>query len=265
MLTCKDLAAHVKQHIKAKVETLGRAPVLTIISVGDDPASKSYVKGKIRDCEEVGIDVIYNELYVGCTQEQLNEIVALSNEDSDGIIVQLPLPKHLDADKALSLMDPSKDVDGLRSDSPFTPCTARGVFEWLNYNLDLEGKHVAIINRSKLVGRPLAKLLLDANATVTVCHSKTGYLKAHTSIADIVVTAVGKAGFIDFRDVRNGAVVVDVGINRNADGKLCGDYACSKYDQECSIYATPVPGGVGLLTRAYLLQNVLDAYLANLT
>lgn len=263
MLTCKELAARVKQDIKAKVATLDRAPVLTIITVGDNPASQSYVKGKIRDCEEVGIDVIYNVLYADCTQEQLNEIVALSNEDSDGVIIQLPLPKHLDANKALGFMDPSKDVDGLRADSPFTPCTARGVFEWLNYNLDLDDAHVVIINRSKLVGRPLAKLLIDADATVTMCHSKTGYLNAHTSIADIVVTAVGKPEFLDFRDVRNGAVVVDVGINHNADGKLCGDYACSKYDQECDITVTPVPGGVGLLTRAYLLQNVLDAYQAN--
>lgn len=261
-ITCKELAASVKQHIKTTLDGVEIKPRLTIISVGDDPASQSYVKGKLKDCAEVGIASTHMTLLEDCTQGSLNAAVLEANLISDGIIIQLPLPRHLDADKALSFMDPSKDVDGLRSDSPFIPCTARGIFEWLSYNVDLEGKHVVIINRSKLVGRPLAKLLIDADATVTMCHSKTPLLTKHTKFAEIVVTAVGKPDFICFRDLSVNSLVVDVGINR-VNGKLCGDYMHTGYDELGNITATPVPGGVGLLTRAYLLQNVLEAYQAN--
>lgn len=257
-ITCKELAQEVKDNVRLKISGTGFVPRFLIVSVGDDPASASYVRGKIRDCEEVGIKVFHLKLDADCTQENLEYVLTTYGYETDAVILQLPLPKHLDADRAIECIPLEKDVDGLRLGSYYKPCTALGIYELLKRNVDLQGKHAVIINRSKLVGRPLAKLLLDADATVTVCHSKTRDIAMHTLSADIVVTAVGQPNFLDWNDVMSGAIVVDVGINR-VDGKLCGDYSPT-YDEDLyNIEYTPVPGGVGLLTRAYLMQNVMDA------
>ena len=257
-ITCKELAQQVKDNVRLKISGTGFVPRFLIVSVGDDPASASYVRGKIKDCEEVGIDVHHYTLVADCRQEELESVLLAYGRVADAVILQLPLPKHLDADSAIECIPLEKDVDGLRECSPYVPCTALGIYEWLMRNTDLYGKNVTIINRSKLVGRPLAKLLLNADATVTVCHSKTRDIAMHTLSADIVVTAVGQPHFIDWNDVMSGAIVVDVGINR-VDGKLCGDYKHAGDEDLYNIEYTPVPGGVGLLTRAYLMQNVMDA------
>ena len=262
MMTCKELAAQVKDKVK---DTLNVSPyfheyrpTLAIVSVGEDPASEAYVRGKKKDCIEVGVRYVHTNLASNCTQSELNEAVKHVNKEYNAVIVQLPLPKHLDASEALSYIDPWKDVDGLLEGSSFTPCTALGVFEFLKANTELQGKHVVIINRSHLVGRPLAKLLLDADATVTICHSKTTHIRDCTKQADIVVTAVGIPDFLDYSYVKQDAIVVDVGITKQA-GKLWGDYTHTSFDDNLNITVTPVPGGVGLLTRAYLMQNVLQA------
>lgn len=259
MMTCKELAQQVKDSIKRQVSKAAAKPSLAIITVGNDPASAAYVKGKIRDCEEVGIAPIHIQLPEDVTQATLESKITEAHFAS-GIILQLPVPKHLNVKSALSCIDPAKDVDGLTATSPFVPCTARGVFEWLKLNTTLSGKHVVIINRSQLVGRPLAKLLLDADATVTVCHSKTTNLLSLMHSADVIVTAVGKPDFLHYMPIRQSTIIVDVGINR-VNGKLCGD--CAPDVAEHGITVTPVPGGVGLLTRAYLLQNTLEAFYVN--
>lgn len=261
MLTCKQLADQVKYDVKNCVKrtvlaTGNKGPSLAIVSVGNDPASQAYIRGKIKDCEKVGITVKRYELPSDTKQYELHKAIMAAHACS-GIIVQLPLPEHLDAELALDLIEEKKDVDGLRNGSPFTPCTALGIYSWLCFNTILRGKSVVIINRSKLVGLPLAKMLIKADATVTVCHSYTSNLHEYIRSADIVVTAVGKHKFLNACMCKNGAVLVDVGINR-VDGKIRGDV----YNQHLrpDLTVTPVPGGVGLLTRAYLLQNVLKAY-----
>lgn len=257
MTTCKELAKQVKDNIKKQVSEAAVKPSLAIITVGNDPASAAYVKGKIKDCEEVGIVPMHIQLPEDVTQATLESRITEAHL-ATGIILQLPVPKHLNAATAIACINPAKDVDGLTAASPFTTCTARGVFEWLKLNTSLEGKHAVIINRSQLVGRPLAKLLLDADATVTICHSKTtSLLTMYTRWADIVVTAVGKPNFLRADLYKPGAIIVDVGINR-VNGKLQGDVDHGYWLEDKLV--TPVPGGVGLLTRAYLLQNVMEAY-----
>lgn len=260
-ITCKELAQQVKNEVKQKIAELDISPRLAILSVGEDPASMTYVKGKLKDCVEVGIEAMHYKLPEDCTQERLEDLIQAAHSNGSAIIIQLPVPQQIDVDKALRLIDQEADVDGLKPDSKHVPCTALGVFEWLKHNTELQGKSVVIINRSKLVGRPLAKLLLDADATVTICHSKTEALSFYTFFADIVVTAVGKPKLLNSTMVKNGAIVVDVGISRDENGKMCGDYLHSDVDEYRNVTVTPVPGGVGLLTRAYLLKNVLDAYL----
>ena len=256
MTSCKELARQVKDSIKKQVSEAAVKPSLAIVTVGNDPASASYVKGKIKDCEEVGIVPVHITLPDNVSQAAL-EGKLVEAHIATGIILQLPVPAHLNVNAALNCIDSAKDVDGLTAASPFTPCTARGVFEWLKRNTDLQGKQVVVINRSQLVGRPLAKLLLDANATVIMCHSYTRDLYRLTRDADVVVTAVGKPNFLRADLCKPGAIIVDVGINR-VDGKLQGDVNHGFYLEDKLV--TPVPGGVGLLTRAYLLQNVMEAY-----
>lgn len=258
MMTCKELAQSVKDSIKAQVSGMAAKPLLAIVSVGHDAASAAYVKGTIKDCEEVGIVAAHIQLPENVSQAELEGRI-IGVHVASGIILQPPIPKHLSAAAAIAYIDPAKDVDGLGAASPFTPCTARGIFEWLKQATSLEGKNVLIINRSQLVGRPLAKLLLDANATVTVCHSYTKYL--HQLLwphPDIVVTAVGKPWFLRADMCKPDTIIVDVGISR-VNGKLHGDVCHDFYLGDKIV--TPVPGGVGLLTRAYLLQNVLEAHM----
>ena len=266
----KALAAKVKEEVRAQVEQLDRKPGLDVVLVGDDPASRVYVNGKKRDCGECGI---YSEEYAlpqETTQEELLELVAALNdrEDIDGILVQLPLPRHLDEKAVLQAIRPDKDVDCFHpfnvgqlmiGEEGFQPCTPAGVMRMLEeYGIDPAGKHCVIVGRSNIVGKPQAMLMLRANATVTICHTKTRDLKAQCLEADILVAAAGRVGLITGDMVREGAVVIDVAMNRNDQGKLCGDVEYSQAAEKAS-YITPVPGGVGPMTRAMLMENTLYA------
>ena len=266
----KALAAKVKEEVRAQVEQLDRKPGLAVVLVGDDPASRVYVNGKKRDCGECGI---YSEEYAlpqETTQEELLELVAALNdrEDIDGILVQLPLPRHLDEKAVLQAIRPDKDVDCFHpfnvgqlmiGEEGFQPCTPAGVMRMLEeYGIDPAGKHCVIVGRSNIVGKPQAMLMLRKNATVTICHTKTRDLKAQCLEADILVAAAGRVGLITGDMVREGAVVIDVAMNRNDQGKLCGDVEYSQAAEKAS-YITPVPGGVGPMTRAMLMENTLYA------
>lgn len=264
------LAAKVKARCAAEAKGLARKPGLAVILVGDNPASRVYVNAKRKDCEECGFYSEEYALLAQTTQEELMELIQTLNErtDIDGILVQLPLPEGLDEEQVLLAIDPSKDVDGfhpynvgeLTIGAPtFLPCTPAGVMEMLReYEIDPSGKHCVVLGRSNIVGKPMALLLLHANGTVTVCHSRTPDLKAWTTQADILVSAVGKTGLITADMVKEGAVVIDVAMNRNDQGKLCGD-VCYEEVAEKASYLTPVPGGVGPMTRAMLMSNTLTA------
>lgn len=266
----KALAAKIKGTMKEQAKTLSRKPGLAVILVGEDSASRVYVNGKRKDCEECGF---YSEEYAlpeSTSQQELLELVETLNsrDNIDGILVQLPLPKAIDEEAVLLAISPEKDVDGFHPISMgnlligrkgFLPCTPAGVMEMLKeYNIDLQGKHCVVIGRSNIVGKPMSLLMLRKNATVTICHSKTKNLAEVCRQADILIAAVGKVGLITADMVKPGAVVIDVAMNRNDQGKLCGDV---KYGEvaEVASYITPVPGGVGLMTRAMLMSNTLDA------
>lgn len=266
----KALAAKMKDEVRAEGAALANRPGLAVIIVGEDPASRVYVNSKRRDCEECGF---YSEEYAlpaHITQGELLELIGELNarRDIDGILVQLPLPKGLDEGEILLSIDPSKDVDcfhpfnvgKLTIGQPvFQPCTPGGVMEMLReYHIDPAGKRCVMLGRSNIVGKPMALLLLQAHGTVTVCHSKTPALADITAKADILVSAVGRTGLVTADMVKEGAVVIDVAMNRNADGKLCGD-VCFEQVTEKASYITPVPGGVGPMTRAMLMKNTLTA------
>lgn len=266
----KALAADLKVKIKEQVSMLSKRPGLAVIIVGDNPASRIYVNHKKKDCAECGI---YSEEYAllqNATQEELLDLIALLNtrEDIDGILVQLPLPAQFDEKKVIEAIHPGKDVDCfhpvnvgrlMTGEPSFLPCTPAGVMAMLDaYGIDPKGKRCTVVGRSNIVGKPQAMLLLQRNATVTICHSYTNDLKARTQEADILVAAVGKAGLITADMVKEGAVVIDVAMNRDLNGKLCGDVDYSAVSQKAS-YITPVPGGVGPMTRVMLLENTLTA------
>ena len=247
----------------------GVTPHLAVVLVGENPASKVYVRNKENGCIKAGMRSTVIRLDEACTQEELEKTVISLNEDASvhGILVQLPLPKGLDEARVLRLINPDKDVDGfhamnsgrLMNGQPgFVPCTPLGVMKLLeSYGIDPTGKHTVVIGRSNIVGKPMAMLLLQANATVTVCHSRTQKLSEITKHADILVAAVGRANFVTADMVKPGAAVIDVGINR-VDGKLVGDVDFDAVS-EVAGYITPVPGGVGQMTIAMLLANTLDA------
>lgn len=266
----KALAAKVKEEVAAQVAGMERKPGLAVVLVGDNPASRVYVNGKKKDCAECGI---YSEEYAipaETTQQELLELVETLNgrEDIDGILVQLPLPKHLNEKEVLLAIRPDKDVDCFHpfnvgqlmiGEQGLQPCTPAGVMRMLKeYGIDPAGKHCVIVGRSNIVGKPQAMLMLRENATVTVCHTKTPDLKAECLRADILVAAAGRVGLITGDMVKEGAVVVDVAMNRNEAGKLCGDVVFEEAAQRAS-YITPVPGGVGPMTRAMLMENTLYA------
>lgn len=270
----KAVSAAVRERIKNDVaefaKATGKTPGLAVVIVGSDPASEVYVRNKHKACGEVGM---YSEVHTfpeNTTEEELLSLVEKLNNDGNinGILVQLPLPRHLDSEKVILAINPDKDVDAFHPQNvgkimignySFLPCTPAGVMELLrHYNIDICGKHCVIIGRSNIVGKPQAMLMLKENATVTICHSKTVGLKEITKQADILVAAVGRANFVSADMVKDGAVVVDVGINRNADGKLCGDVDFAAVEPVAS-YITPVPGGVGPMTITMLLQNTLTA------
>ena len=254
--------AKYAQEILDEVKSVPNKGKLVIITVGDDSASKVYVKGKMKDCEYCGIPVEHLKLDGDCTAVELALTINECNKKPGvvGIILQLPLPEHLRGINFCGIIDPDKDVDGLGSDRYFKPCTPKGIVHLLKKELgDLSGKNVLIIGRSDLVGKPLAKMLTDEDCTVTLAHSKTKDLPAYMSSADVVVSAVGKAKIFDLGNCWCAELVVDVGINRDEYGHLCGDFF--GFDEFDSIFmnVTPVPKGVGLLTRAMLMKNVAEA------
>ena len=266
----KALAAKVKEEVAAQVAGMAQKPGLAVVLVGDNPASRVYVNGKKKDCAECGI---YSEEYAipaQTTQQELLELVETLNnrEDIDGILVQLPLPRHLNEKEVLLAIRPDKDVDCFHpfnvgqlmiGEQGFQPCTPAGVMRMLKeYGIDPAGKHCVIVGRSNIVGKPQAMLMLRENSTVTICHSKTPDLKAECLRADILVAAAGRTGLITGDMVKEGAVVVDVAMNRNEAGKLCGDVVFEDAAERAS-YITPVPGGVGPMTRAMLMENTLYA------
>ena len=266
----KALAAQVKEQVRREVETLSRQPGLAVILVGDNPASQVYVRGKESDCAECGIRSFSHRLPAQTSQKELLELVEQLNQDAavDGILCQLPLPEGLNEDQVIHAIAPDKDVDcfhpfnvgQMSIGAPtFLPCTPAGVMEMLRaYEIPVAGKRCVVLGRSNIVGKPMAMLLTQADGTVTVCHSRTPDLAALTREADILVAAVGRVGLVTADMVRPGAVVIDVAMNRNADGKLCGDVVFDEVEAKAS-YITPVPGGVGPMTRAMLIRNILTA------
>ena len=272
----KSIAAAIRGEIAAQAAELkaqkGIVPGLAVVIVGDDPASKVYVRNKHRACEEVGFASFGYELPAETTEEELLALVDKLNRDErvHGILVQLPLPKHLDEEKILLAIDPAKDVDAFHpynvgkimiGNYDFLPCTPAGVMELLRRSgVEIAGKECVVVGRSNIVGKPQAMLLLQANGTVTICHSRTKDLREVCRRADILVAAIGKPEFFDASYIKEGAVVVDVGINRRPDGKLCGDVNFADVAPHTS-YITPVPGGVGPMTIAMLMRNTLTAAL----
>ena len=270
----KKISAAVRSEIaeetKKFIEEHGFAPGLTVIIVGQDPASQVYVRNKKRACEEVGFASRVIEMPENTTEEELLSVIdGLVKDDMvHGILVQLPLPKHISEDAVLRAIPPHKDVDAFHAenvgkimigDFEFLPCTPAGVMELLKYEcVDPAGKECVVVGRSNIVGKPMAMLLLHSNGTVTICHSRTKNLAEVTRRADILVVAVGRANFITADMVKKGAVVIDVGMNRNAEGKLCGDVDFAAVESVASMI-TPVPGGVGPMTITMLLKNTLTA------
>ena len=272
----KAIAAAVRAELKEQVAAMtavGNTPGLAVILVGNDPASRVYVSNKEKACADVGIRSEEFTLPEDTTQEQLLALVAELNcrPDIHGILCQLPLPAHLDDAAVIAAIAPEKDVDAFHAanvghimigDYTFLPCTPAGVMELLHRSgLSVVGKHCVVIGRSNIVGKPMAMLLLHENATVTICHSRTQNLKEICREADVLVAAVGRAGFVTPDMVKPGAVVIDVGINRNAEGKLCGDVDPAVED--VAGWLTPVPGGVGPMTIAMLLKNTVTAATKN--
>lgn len=276
ILDGKALAGRIKEELRCKCERLARAPQLAVVLVGDDPASAIYVRNKERDCRECGIDCRDHRLAADTTQEALLALIRELNRDDsvDGILVQLSLPGHLDGAQVLRAIDPDKDVDAFHPENVgrlllgqprYLPCTPAGILALLReYAIDPAGKHCVVVGRSNIVGKPLALLLLQADATVTVCHSKTPDLADQCRQADILVSAAGQAGLITADMVRPHAVVIDVAMNRGADGRLCGDVDFGAVAQRAD-YITPVPGGVGPMTRAMLMENTYQAALGRKT
>ena len=270
----KAISAQIREEIKEKtaafVAERGYAPGLAVVIVGEDPASQVYVRNKALACEQVGFYSEVHRLPAETKQEELNALVDRLNADGKihGILVQLPLPKHLDETEVLLRIDPSKDVDAFHpynvgkimiGDYDFLPCTPAGVMALLERSgIDPAGKNCVVIGRSNIVGKPMAMLLLHANGTVTICHSRTKNLSEVTREADILVVAIGRADFVGADMVKPGAVVIDVGMNRREDGKLTGDVNFAEVEPIASAI-TPVPGGVGPMTITMLLQNTLTA------
>lgn len=269
----KAVSKQVRERVAeetAQLKKKGITPGLAVIIVGDDPASQVYVRNKERACEEVGF---YSEKFAlpeNTTQQELNALVKELNErpEISGILCQLPLPKHLDDKEVINLIDPLKDVDAFHpvnvgaimiGDYHFLPCTPAGVMELIHSTgVEITGKKAVVMGRSNIVGKPMAMLLLHENATVEITHSKTVDLKSITSQADILVAAIGRAKFVTADMVKDGAVVIDVGMNRDENGKLCGDVDFESVKDKCS-FITPVPGGVGPMTISMLMHNTLTA------
>ncbi|MEG1741827.1 MAG: bifunctional methylenetetrahydrofolate dehydrogenase/methenyltetrahydrofolate cyclohydrolase FolD [Acetivibrio sp.] len=271
----KRIATEIKEELREKTASLkkeGKTIGLAVIQVGNDPASDVYVKNKKKACAYIGIESFAYELPENTTQEELLEVVKTLNQEEKvkGILVQLPLPKHIDEDFVIKAIAPEKDVDGFHPQSVgalsigqkgFVSCTPAGIVELLKRShIEIEGKECVIVGRSNIVGKPMALLLLRENGTVTICHSKTKDLKEFTKRGDILIVAMGKPRFITKEYVKEGAVVIDVGMHRGENNKLCGDVDYESVEPIAS-YITPVPGGVGPMTIAMLMKNCVDAAL----
>lgn len=269
----KQLSKKIKNNLKIECDELkakGIIPKLAVVMVGNNSASKVYVKNKSKACEEVGVE--FEEFLLGedTKQEELENLIEglNQNEEVHGILLQSPIPKSLDINRAFGKISPDKDVDGFHpinignlalNKDTFVSCTPYGIMKiFEEYNIDLNGKHVVIIGRSNIVGRPLIQCSLNKNATVTICHSKTQNLEEHTRRADVLIAAIGKPNFVTKEMIKEGAVVIDVGINRLEDGKLVGDVEFENVEKKAG-YITPVPGGVGPMTIAMLMNNVIKA------
>ncbi len=273
IISGKIVSAAKREEIKERVAKLneqGKQVGLAVIIVGNNSASRVYVNNKKKACEEVGINSFEYALPEETTQDELLDLIRKLNTDDkvNGILCQLPLPSHIDEQAVINSIDPSKDVDAFHpfnvghimiGDYTFLPCTPAGIMEMLKYyNISVSGKKCVVIGRSNIVGKPMAMLLLKENGTVEICHSRTHNLKEETLSADILVAAVGKAYFVTADMVKEGAVVIDVGMNRNEEGKLCGDVCYEEVEKKAS-YITPVPGGVGPMTITMLLENTVRA------
>lgn len=273
ILDGKELAREIRQNLKIDVDEMkkrGILPKLAVIMVGNDSSSKIYVKNKSKACEEIGIDFEEYLLNEDITMEELLKLINSLNNKKDihGILLQSPIPKHLDINEAFKAISPAKDVDGFNpinvgklclGQDCFVSCTPAGVIKVLEkYNIDIEGKHAVILGRSNIVGKPMIQLMLNKNATVTVCHSRTKNIEQYTKDADILIVAIGKSKFVTKDMVKPGAVIIDVGINRGEDGKLSGDVDFENVSQIAS-HITPVPGGIGPMTIAMLMTNVVKA------
>ncbi|WP_409297855.1 bifunctional methylenetetrahydrofolate dehydrogenase/methenyltetrahydrofolate cyclohydrolase FolD [Peribacillus sp. SCS-26] len=274
----REIAADIRKNLQAEVEDLKSrhvTPGLAVILVGNNQASRTYVSMKEKACKEMGIYSVMVELPEDVSQEELAQNIAALNEDSriHGILVQLPLPAHIDETAIIETISPDKDVDGfhpinigklMTNQETFYPCTPFGIMKMVEYiGIKTEGRHVVVVGRSNIVGKPAAQLFLNANATVTLCHSRTQDLESFTRQADILIAAVGKPGLIEARHIKEGAVVIDVAMNRNEEGKLCGDVDFDSVKEKAA-YITPVPGGVGPMTITMLLFNtVKSAKMAN--
>ncbi len=280
VLSGKDLASRKRAEMTLEVENLykkyGKKPHLAVILVGDDPGSVSYVAGKEKACIEVGLENTTIRKEASITEAELLGIIDdLNNDDSiNGILVQLPLPKHINADKVINAIVPHKDVDGFHpvnvaslylKQPGIIPCTPRGILEVLDdAGIQIEGKKAVVIGRSNIVGMPVSKLLLDRNATVTIAHSRTKNLSEVTKEADILIAAVGKPLFVTADMVKDGAVVIDVGVNRNLEtGKLCGDVDFKNVKEKAS-YITKVPGGIGPMTITCLVENTIECFIKHM-
>jgi len=266
----KALAEKIKQEVADAAGHLPRRAGLAVVLVGENPASRTYVASKEKDCRECGFESFGYRLPEDTREEELLELIRQLNEDEkiDGILIQMPLPAHMDEQRVLQAVNPEKDLDGfhpvnvgrLAIGAPlFVPCTPAGVMEMLKeYQIPIRGKHCVVVGRSNIVGKPMAQLLLREDGTVTVCHSRTEQLRELTRQADILVSAVGRAGFITADMVKEGTVVIDVAMNRRPGGGWCGDVDFEAVEKKAS-YITPVPGGVGPTTRAMLMRNLLEA------
>ncbi len=275
----KALSALVKDEVRSEVQELevrfGRKPCLCVIIVGENPASQVYVRNKVKAAAYTGMDSRLIELPAEITEEELLDRIRELNDDPlvDGILVQLPLPKHINEERVIDTISREKDVDGFHPANVsglwlgkdcIVPCTPAGIMRLIDsVGVELKGKMAVVVGRSNIVGKPVAKLLLDRHATVVIAHSRTADLGAVTRLADVLVVAVGKAGLVTGEMVKPGAVVIDVGMNRNAEGKLCGDVDFASCEKVAS-WITPVPGGVGPMTIAMLMKNTIHCFLSRM-
>ena len=273
VIDCHEIRGQILTEAKKQIEALPTKPKLTIITIGEDDASKIYVRNKIKTATSLGIEVSHAKLEEDITQERAEKRIKLEMEYTDAIMLQLPIPKHLDEKILINLIPQEKDVDGLTdlnmgmlvNNHPYAivPATAMGVYQIISHVLetgDLTGVDVTVVNRSQLIGKPLQALLTNHNATVTLCHSRTDNLQNHTSRSHIVVTGIGQPKYFDSYYFSDYQMIIDCGMNRDEESKLCGDVDINEVQEELKVHVTPTPGGTGILTTACLMLSVIQCY-----